>query len=172
MSNPKILGGIGSLLILIGFAPYIGFLFSLGGMILILIANYKISKSINREDIFKNSLNGFTIEIIGSFVGGILVGNSLMTMMETGEYSSFGLFTIVGLAFIYASIIAGNYYLMNAFSTISKAYYQSMFELGGKFLFWGAIGLIVFGIGLIAIFIGWILITIAYFSMPERENLI
>ncbi len=171
MNNPKILGGVGSLFILIGFSPYIGFIFSILGMVLILIANYQIGKLINNQDIFKNTVNGFVIEFIGSFVGGILVGNSLMTMMQTGDYSAFGLFTFIGLAFIYASIIVGNWYLMNAFYTISKAYYQNLFDIGGKFLFWGAIGILVFGLGLIAIFIGWILITIAYFNLPSKESI-
>ncbi len=168
MNNPKILGGLGSLSIIVGFAPYIGFLFSIVGMVLVLIANNQIGKSSNNQDIFRNTLNGFVIEFIGSFVGGILVGNSLITMMETG-YTSIGIFTIVGLIFIYASIVAGNYYLMKAFSDISKIYYQNLFELGGKFLFWGAIGLLAFGLGLIAIFIGWILITIAYFNIPDKD---
>ncbi len=171
MNNPKILGGIGSLCILISFSPYLGFIFGFLGMILILFANYQIGKIINNQDIFKNSLNGFVIEFIGSFVGGILVGNALMNIMETGSYTSFDLFTIIGLVFIYASIVVGNYYLMNAFTTISRAYYQNLFELGGKFIFYGAIGLILLGLGLIAIFIGWILITIAYFNLPSKESI-
>jgi uncharacterized membrane protein len=68
-------------------------------------------------------------------------------------------------------MVVGNYYLMNAFTTISRAYYQNLFELGGKFIFYGAIGLILLGLGLIAIFIGWILITIAYFNLPSKESI-
>ncbi len=169
LGNIKIFGGVGSLLILIGFAPYIGFLFTLGGIILILIANYKLSKITNNQDIFRNSINGFTIEFIGSIVGGVLLGNSIELMM-TGQQVSFGIFSIIGLIFIYASIIFGNYYLKKSFELIGNYFNQNLFNLGGNFLFWGAVGLIAFGLGLIALFIGWILITLAYFNLSEKNS--
>ena len=63
--NAKMFGGIGSILMLVGFfIPSIGLIVTLVGAILVIIAVKQISEELKDDDIFKNYLMYFILFII------------------------------------------------------------------------------------------------------------
>ena len=57
-----------------------------------------------------------------------------------------------------------------AFSLLAQKSGEHSFETAGNLLWWGAILTIVFGIGLILIFIAWIFATIGFFSIKTTTQ--
>jgi hypothetical protein len=61
-------------------------------------------------------------------------------------------------------------YLRKAFATLSQKTGEHSFETAGNLLWIGALLTIVFGIGLILIFIAWIFATIGFFAMKVSSQ--
>jgi uncharacterized paraquat-inducible protein A len=61
-------------------------------------------------------------------------------------------------------------YFKRAFSLLAQKTGEHTFETAGNLLWIGAILTIVFGIGLILIFIAWIFATRGFFVVPSRPN--
>jgi Protein of unknown function (DUF996). len=67
MSTQKMLGGIGSILILLGLVTEIEILFilSIVGFVLWLISIYQLSKKLEKPSIFQKVLIGFILNVAG-----------------------------------------------------------------------------------------------------------
>ncbi|GAQ95602.1 hypothetical protein TAGGR_375 [Thermodesulfovibrio aggregans] len=167
--NVKILGGLGSIFVILGFIPWIGWLLSIAGIVLLFIAMNKLSQIFSDKNIFNKFLTGFLISLAGILLGVIFGLFSMLPMMKNGSYhsmpSGFGL--VFTFLIVYALNIAGMYFYRQCFNIIHNYTGINLFKLAGTFMFWGAIGVIVFGLGAIGIFVGWILLAVAFFGLPE-----
>jgi len=171
--NEKILGGLGSIFIILGFIPWIGWLLGIAGIVLLFIAINKLSQVFADKTIFNKFLTGFLI-ITGGILLGVIFGmfSMIPLMMGNSQHgmtaipSGFGL--IVVLVIVYALNIVGMYFYRQCFDLLQQYTEINLFKLAGAFMFWGAVGVIAFGLGAIAIFVGWILLAIAFFSLPEH----
>jgi len=65
ISTQKMLGGIGYILILLGWMPRIGIVLSLVGFVLWLISMYQLSNILRKPSIFQKVLIGFILGIVG-----------------------------------------------------------------------------------------------------------
>lgn len=171
LSNEKILGGIGSILIILGFIPWLGWVFGIAGIVLLFIAMNKLSQVFSDKNIFNKFLTGSLISIGGILIGaimGIFSMLSLMLMMEGPRHMMslpyFGFIILI----VYVLNIVGMYFYRQCFNLIKQYTEVNLFKLSGDFMFWGAVGVIVFGLGVIAILVGWILLAIAFFSIPDN----
>ncbi len=185
LSNVKILGGIGSLLLLIGLLiPFAGFVVFLTGLILTFIAVKTFSEKTMKEDIFKNYLRHFILIIIGiisaililfigfSAIGGIAwivsIQNIEITDMQTfmqyyGDILGYALCALcIGWIFAVFSAI----YLQRSYNDIAEQTNVGLFRTTGKLYLYGAL-LMVILIGFIVLIIGRIIEMIAYFSLPD-----
>ncbi len=171
--NEKILGGLGCIFIVLGFIPWIGWMLGIAGIVLLFIAINKLAQIFSDKNIFNKFLTGFLISI-GGILLGIIFGmfSMIPLMMEGSRHGMTAMPSGVGFIFIflvvYALNIFGMYFYRQCFDIIHNYTKINLFKLAGAFMFWGAVGVIVFGLGAIAIFVGWILLAIAFFSLPEN----
>jgi uncharacterized membrane protein len=186
LSNAKIFGGIGALLILIGlFASTAGVILGIAGFILVFIAVKKISELTKDEEIYKNYLMHFIlgiITIIALFVimlvaFGAAGGFTWLSSLESAEITDLESFlanfgTIIGGCLVaivvgwILSIIAA-IYLRRSYDKIAEHTKVDLFKTTGFVYFIGAITTIVI-IGWLIIIIARIIEIIAYFSLPDK----
>lgn len=185
LSNVKIFGGIGAILMLIGgFIPYAGPVVSIVGLVLLFIAVKSISELVKDDEIFRNYLIHFVfsiISIVAIFViiligFGVVGGFSWISSLEGADITDFASFWdyfggIIGAAVIALVVgwilgIIAAIYLRRSYNGIAKHTKVSLFKTTGTVYFIGAITTIVL-VGFLILFIGRIIEIIAYFSLPD-----
>lgn len=172
LESSKNLAGIGAILLFLSFIPVVGII----GIILLFIGMKGMSDYYKEPGIYQNALWGFVFGIIAL----IALAGGIVSLIFGGIFSSatFGLAGI-GLAFIGVIVILvivfifyvlAAMYFKKAFSLLAQKTGEHSFETAGNLLWIGAILTIIFGIGLILIFIAWIFATIGFFAAPSRPN--
>ena len=186
LSNAKMYGGIGAILLLIGgFVPTVGPIVSIVGLVLIFIAVKYISQITKDEDIFKNYLMNFilsVISIVAIFVimliaFGAAGGFSWITEIQTANITDFNTFLdyfggLIGacvLALIVGWILSilAAMYLRRSYNAIAEHTKVDLFKTTGTLYFFGAITTIIL-IGFLILFIARIVEIIAYFKLPDE----
>lgn len=177
------LGRIGILLPIATILVVLGPVPTLGAMILILISHHYFSKAFENPPIFKKVLTGILIPIIANIVGGIIIaigaGSAFFTLSSGGfdPENVQQLFTVLfesgitifgGLLILVGTII-GSYFIFQALKALTESSGVKHFKTAGLLYFIGSIGLILFGLGAIVSFVGWIFHIVAYFSIQAEE---
>jgi uncharacterized membrane protein len=168
-SNPessKLLAAIGALLLFLSFVPVIGII----GIILLLIGMKGLSEYYHDDAIYRNALRGVVFGIIGiiavsafsllGFFGGLLSTPFLGALAIVGAIIT--AIVILVIAFVFYLLMAMNF--RRAFDVIAARSGENMFRTAGNLLFWGAVLTIIF-VGLIIVWIAWLILAIAFFSM-------
>ncbi len=167
--NEKILGGLGALFIILGLVPYIGWILWISGFVLLIISLNKFSKIFQNQDIFKKFLTGVLISVVGSVIFVIFGAISIVPILS--HHGEIGNFPTIGMIFVllaaYVLTIVSCYYFRESFKLLHQYTSVNLFKLAGNFIFWGAVGLIIFGIGAIAIIVGWIMLAVAFFTLQS-----
>jgi len=181
LSEAKILGGIGALLMLLGgfILPGLG---AIIGLILLFIAVSYVSEECKDKKIFDNYLLHFVYTII-AIVAVVVIffisigGFTFFTLLEEIDFTDFNSvwsffepyikWWISALIIGWVFLIISSIYLKKSYYSIADQTKVNLFRTTGLIYFIGAITLIV-GIGFIIIFIAKILEIIAYFNLPEK----
>ena len=186
LNNAKVFGGIGAILMLIGwFVPFAGIIVNIVGLVLVFIAVKSISQVTKDEDIFRNYLMHFILVII-SFVAifvimliafGAAGGFSWITSLETAQITDIESFwahfgsiiggCIVALILAWILSILAAIYLRRSYNKIAEHTKVDLFKTTGFVYFIGAITTIIV-IGIFILFIARIIEIIAYFSLPDE----
>jgi hypothetical protein len=111
-------------------------------------------------------LNLSTPNMLGG-IGGILLIFFVIAAI-IGDGNTF--LAVVGALLAYGLAIFAVINLKNVLIELSITLNQNLFDMSGKFIFWGTILLIIL-IGSVAVFIGYILLTIAFFTAPKEIEL-
>jgi uncharacterized membrane protein len=126
--------------------------------------------------IYQNALWGVVfgiIAIVALAVGFIsLIFGGIFSAATLG-FASVGLpviGTIVTLVLVFVFYAIAAMYFKKAFSLLAQKTGEHSFETAGNLLWIGAILTIVFGIGLILIFIAWIFATIGFFAIKGSSQ--
>jgi len=173
ISTQKMLGGIGSISILLVFMPgTVATFLGIVGVVLWLISMYQLSNILRKPSIFKKVLIGFILNIVGAviaFAFGLMAGISLSAYVrgETGLTSGLGLFAVT-IIFAYAIGLASSYFYKEAYEILAQATAHNLFKIGGLLLFIGAITTILFGLGLLLIIVAEIVLAVAFFTAPNE----
>ena len=187
LGNAKIIGGIGSLLMLIGgiTTAFTAGLLSLIGFIMVFIAVKMIADEVKEKAIFDNYLYSFIAMIIAvivliaiaivvfASVGGIQFFTDLQNMAMTEPLEIFNylqpvLFgAIAGLLVFWVIAIISSLFYRKSFNLIAEKTGIKRFETVGLLVFIGTITTIVL-IGFIILLIAGILEIIAFFSLPDK----
>ena len=160
----KSMAGIGALLLVIGsFVPFL----SLVGIILLLVGLRNLAQHYKDDSIFQNSLYAVIFGIVGIVAAGVVLASFFFGGLLSGGSGAFlglaaGIILALVVAFIFYILMA--IYFRRTFDSLANKSGQGMFRTAGLLLLIGAILTIVI-IGLVLIFIAWILATIAFFSM-------
>ena len=173
ISTQKMLGGIGSILILLVFMPgTVATLLGIVGVVLWFISIYQLSDILRKPSIFKKVLIGFILNIVGTviaFAFGLTAGISLSAYVrgETGITSGLGLLA-VAIIVAYAISLAAFYFYKEAFDILAQATVHNLFKIAGLLMFIGAITTILFGLGILLIIVGYIVLAVAFFTAPKE----
>jgi uncharacterized membrane protein len=185
LSQAKILGGIGSLLMLLSFVPTVGGLLGIVGFILVLIAVKYVSDVVGDRSIFNNMLISVILGIVGIVVGlvvGIISYFSVFgrAMGMPSDFSEwFGrrpaipeniisllVGIIVGMVVIWIFYIISAIFLRKSFAAISSRLNVKLFGTAALLYLIGSALLIVL-VGFVILLVALIIQTIAFFSIPE-----
>ncbi|MCW4002799.1 MAG: DUF996 domain-containing protein [Candidatus Bathyarchaeota archaeon] len=169
----KTLAMEGSILLLLGLIPYVGWALGIVGVILLLRAMREFSNFYQDNSIYQNSLTGVKYYIIAlialavsaaSFVVGF-VFTDFTTVLTVGNALGIALGVIfIIVAFVFYVLAATN--LRKTFSTLAQKTGEHSFETAGALLWVGSI-LTIIVVGLLLILIAWIFAIVGFFAMKS-----
>ncbi|HHY43737.1 MAG TPA: DUF996 domain-containing protein [Coprothermobacter sp.] len=193
ISKARTLGQIGAILSLLYFIPVVGWAFALAGMVLLYLSMEDLVRSTSYEGAEKRLLTAVIIEIVSwvafivvFFLGLVAIRRAMVSPApgnacygEGGPYLELPFFGLVcmaelpnwgvilmSLAIPYVlNIIAGLMY-RDAFSQVGDLTGVSEFHTAGNLIMWGRILSIVL-VGFIVDFVGRVVLSVSFFSMPE-----
>jgi uncharacterized membrane protein len=202
LESAKYMGGVGSLLLVIGgialFSNPFFALLGLVGFILILVALNGMASFYGDRGIFNNALYAFIAGIIGAvaFIGTLIVallsfvanlpswakpyvdaqdwqGLSTAFQQHITDFSSFWntfsgivLTLVVALIVLFVFLVVAFFFFRRSLGRLSTKTHVGLFGTAGLLMLIGAILTIIL-IGFLLIWIGLILLTIAFFSVRE-----
>jgi uncharacterized membrane protein len=188
LHSAKMLGGIGSILMLLLPVPWAGWLLAFVGFILVLIAVKYLADELNDHNVFTNYLFSFIIVIIGFAIMAIVIVFGFFSTIAGTDWTSFqnitspqqifnklqssGLLTflgtiIIGLVILWILLIVSAIFLRKSFNKIATDTQTHLFHTTGLLYLIGAALTIVFFIGLIVVFIAYILQIVSFFTLPD-----
>ena len=195
--SSKNLSAVGALLMVIGFlgslVPYAGIL-SLVGLILLLIGLKGLADFYKEQGIFNNALYAIITGIVGVVVTiGAVVLSAVSAFASLGidlanieDWATLGadlsaIFTdmsnfsaiwtllgavVVGLLILFVFVIISMYFFRKSMNQLSEKSGIGLFGTAGLLMLIGAV-LTIIAIGVVLIWIGLILATVAFFRMKE-----
>jgi len=188
LRQAKAMGGVGSILVLLSFVPFVGFLFGLAGLVMVLLAVKRISEAVKDTEIFHNVLMAVILQIVGSAISVFVVIGSFFAFVGSQvamapfgpSFDGFGSPGILGanavmavLGSLLAGLIAMWVMLIIAARFLRKGYERIADKTGtrtfrsvGRWYYYGA-WLMIILVGFVLILIAWILQIKAFFSLPE-----
>ncbi|KHC92408.1 hypothetical protein Mc24_03258 [Thermotoga sp. Mc24] len=165
LSTAKTLAGVGMIFELFGAVPVVGWIFSLVGLILFLIGIYNISQQVGERRIF----NYLLIPAVLLLIVSVIFSVSLVASLFAGGLFAGGVTLVSFITIIVLGIIA-LVYKVKAYRMLAESLKISVFNTAASFYKWGAILLVVFGVGFILMFVGDILTIVGFFSNPSEET--
>jgi uncharacterized membrane protein len=172
ISTQKMLDGIGSILML-GWIPRIGILLSILGVVLWIISMYQLSNILRKPSIFKKVLIFFILDIAGSVIAFAFGLMALIPLLvspkdEAGAILGLGLGVVFAIVVAYATLVVSAYFYKEAYDILAQATAHNLFKIGGILFFIGAITIILFGLGILLIIVGNIVLAVAFFTAPNE----
>jgi uncharacterized membrane protein/Flp pilus assembly protein TadD len=159
LSTPNMLGGIGAILFIIGpLFFFLGPILILAGSILILVAFHQYSQILNNPSIFQYGLRWGITPIVTAVL--------FIFFAASARHSDDVIVTLLVLL-VYGATIFAAVNLKNALKELSITLNHNLFNISGNLIFWGAILLIIL-IGVIVSFVGFIILTVAFFTAPRN----
>jgi len=186
LSDAKVLGGIGALLVLFTAVPTVGWVLGIAGFVLILVAINNISKLVNDKEMFRNMRTAILLAIgaiavgtatvlgaayhvftsMGSFVGSKFV---LTPNIPISEWVGLAILVVGGLLAVWAILVVSAVYVRRSYNSMASRLNVKMFEKAGWFYLIGAATVII-GVGLLLILVSQILLAVAFLSIPEEQR--
>jgi uncharacterized membrane protein len=186
LSNAKIIGGIGALLMLIGgFVTATAGVLSLIGFIMVFIAVKMIADETKEKAIFDNYLYAFIACIIAivslvaiafvvlASVGGIQFFYDLQNMAISDPMDIWNIIQpvlfgmIAGLLVFWIIAVIASLFIRKSFNLIAEKTGVKMFATTGLLFFIGMITIIVI-VGIIILLVAMIIEIVAFFSLPDK----
>jgi uncharacterized membrane protein len=200
IETSKILGGIGAILMFIGVIPVINTygVIELIGLILVMVALYNLAGYYTERGIFNNALYGLIAGIVGGVVavGAVIITvmSSLTDFLYdvfptwNGDWSALsgltpdptnltldaivpfltGLF--VALIVLWVFGIISFYFVRRSLVSLSAKSGIGLFSTAGLLMLIGAVLIIAIGIGLLLIWIGLLILAIAFFQLRPQQT--
>jgi uncharacterized membrane protein len=177
--SSKTLAGEGSILLLLGVIPYVGWVLGIVGIVLLLKATREFSNYYQDEEIYRNTWTGLKYYIIALIAASVAIAVMIISFASAGIFTGatfpFAIGFGVGLIALFAGLItAFVFYVLAAshlrrtFALLAEKSGEASFTTAGTLLWWGSIFTILL-VGLLLIFIAWIFATIGFFTMKPRQ---
>jgi len=199
LESSKTLGGIGAILMFVGALPYISTygIVELVGVILVLFALHGLANFYADRSIFNNAIYGVIAGIVGVIVAVAVAVFTVLTSLRDFLYEVFpgwngdwtalqgltpntnvdptailpflaGILVVIVVVWIFAIIAA--FFIRRSLKTLSVRSSVGLFGTAGLLLLVGAALVIIFGLGLLLIWISALILAIAFFTMKPPET--
>ncbi len=183
LSQAKTLGGVGSILALLGIVPSVGPILQIAGLIMTLVAVKYISDILGDKRIFNNMIISVILAIVGVAVLVVFVVGAIARFV--GFASLFGAQPvspgtlppadvisliaglIVGLLAAWVLAIVSAIFLRMSYKSIAARLNVGLFSTATLLYLIGA-ALTIILIGFVLIFVAQILLIVAFFSLPDQ----
>ncbi|WP_448524354.1 DUF996 domain-containing protein [Pseudothermotoga sp.] len=173
MKQAGLLAGVGLLCsYLLSMIPSAGWVFSLVGLVLFLVGVHKISQLTGQKEIFNLFLLPVILGFVGITIASVMVIGAVMRVMMSGGFNlaAFGVATILLLIVSVVLLIISLISYVKAYKLLAQVTNMNIFNTVANLYKWGAILLVVFGIGAILMFAGVIVAIVGFFSMEEKPS--
>lgn len=184
LSEARILGGVGSILVVLAVIPIplVGTALTLVGYVLVLIAVKFVADELGNRSIFVSYLLAAIFAFLGVVVAGMLLIAALaqLPVLEGILQPLFPLprFTesvplnlllglLLALVSVWVAYIVSAIFLRRSFTSIASGLNVGLFTTAAFIYLIGAFLIIVF-VGFLVILVAQVLQTIAFFSLPTR----
>lgn len=180
IAQAKILGEVGSILVLLSFLPVAGSAVAIIGFILTLIAVKYISDFLNDSSIFSNILIAIILAIVGVAVGGIVILGSIFRFIGLGNLAMlrtantvptdmFGFVAgiILGLVLVWIMFIVAAYFQRKSYEVVATRLNVGTFRTAAMLYLIGA-ALVIILVGFVLLFVAQILFVVAFFSIKDE----
>jgi len=165
ISTQKMLGGIGSILILLGWVTEIEILFilSIVGFVLWLISIYQLSKKLEKPSIFQNVLIGLILAVAVTVIAFVLeeLREGIKPYVSMGDevVADMEWWILVGIVAAYAILVVSAYLYKRAFEILASTTAHNLFRVVGLLIFIGVIIIpILYGLAFLLMYAGYITI--------------
>ncbi len=172
LESSKILAGIGTILLIFSAVPVVGII----GIILLAIGLKGLSDYYRDENIFRAAVWGTIFGIIAIIALSLGVFGSIISSVVTSVATGSGLGAVLGIfAFIAVLLVTFVFFILMAINyrrclnALADRSGEHLFRTAGTLLFWGAI-LTIFLVGILLIFIAWLIAAIAFFSIRTTQQ--
>jgi uncharacterized membrane protein len=178
--NSKTLACVGSILLLLSIVPYAGWVLGIVGIVLLLKSMKEFADYYGNQSIYQNAWTGIKYYIVGiiaiavagtAFVIGLLSAATFPFTGIVGLTAGLGIGVIAAIAGLIVAfvfyVLAANH-LKKTLNTLAEKTGDTTLATAGTLLFIGAL-LTIIGIGLILIFIAWIIAAVGFFSLRNPQ---
>ena len=176
LESDKTVGGIGALLIAIGMiVPFLGII----GIIMVLIAMKGLADYYQDDSIFRDSIYAIIFGIVGIIALGIIAFLLFLTtsiasittfmMPPASAFTALSVigFIILAIVIVFVFFLLEAIYFRRAFDKLANQSGEGIFRTAGLLLFIGAILTLIL-IGLILVFVAWIMAMVGYFALKAK----
>ena len=170
LGQAKTLGGVGSILVLLGAIPIIGWLLATAGFILVLLAVKNVSEFVGEPAIFNDMIIAVPLAIVGLAVFGVIVVTAIYSfffLSQLGSVSFLIVPLIVGFVVACVFYVVSAIFIRKSYDRIGRRLNVNMFRTTGFLYLIGAVLTIII-IGLLIILIAEILQIVSFFSIPDQ----
>ena len=200
IETSKTLGGIGAILMFIGVIPIVSTygVIELIGLILVMVALYNLGSYYVERGIFNNALYGLIAGIVGGVIAvGAVIITVLSSLTDflyeifptwNGDWAALsgltpdatnltldaivpfltGLF--VALIVLWVFGIISFFFVRRSLVSLSAKSSVGLFSTAGLLMFIGAVLIVAIGIGLLLIWIGFLILAIAFFQLRPQQT--
>ncbi len=178
----KTLAMEGSILLILSLVPYVGWVLGIIGIILLLRGLKEFANYYQENEIYQNSLTGVKYYIIALIAAAVAIASIVIGVGSTTSFTfktnfvftagfAVGLIAFfAGLVVAFIFFVLASTHLRKTFNTLAEKSGEHSFATAGTLLWWGSILTIVFGIGLLLIFIAWILAVVGFFAIRAPQQ--
>ncbi|MFB6490331.1 MAG: DUF996 domain-containing protein [Thermoproteus sp. AZ2] len=168
----KILAGVGAVLSIVG--PFGYGIVGIIGLILVLVGLLSLADYFKDSEMRQNTIYWLIFAIIGviALVATFVLGFFALSRFVVGPhlYTRVTSLTAVNVLALIAGLVVAEVFFILAASRLRRVYAalaqrtgEGLFNTAGTLYFWGAVLTIVL-VGLILLFVSWILAAVAFFS--------
>ena len=165
LSQSGLLGGLGIIGMFLSWIPLIGPILSLSGVIMLLLAVYKISKLAPQKEIFKSFLYAQIVFPLAIGLGGIVVLFLLSNLFNFNSNPNL-LIGIIWIFIIIPVFVLQGIYYKKALTEIYELTQNKLFLTAATTFYWGCL-LSTIGIGIFIVLVAWIITAVAFFSLRK-----
>jgi uncharacterized membrane protein len=172
----------GSILLILGPVPYVGWILGIIGIILLIRSIKEFANYYQDNQIYENALTGVKFYIIALIAAAVAITSIVIgagsatgfTFKEpfvfTAGFAAGLIAFLAGLIIAFVFFVLASTHLRKTFDTLAQKSGEHSFTTSASLLWWGS-RLTIIGVGFILIFVAWIFAVIGFFTMraPQQQ---